>query len=132
MTNPQECASPPQNDTWCHVEIPSSDPVKAEEFYAAVFDWTFQRVPGMGYTLYATPGGGGGGILKRPDGMPVGLINYVNVDEIEPYLSKIEDGGGSILQPITEVPETGWFAIVADPDGNSFGLWKQNPAAHAH
>jgi len=121
----------PQEGEWCHVEIPSADPAKSEAFYAAVFGWTFQRVPEMDYTLYMTSEDGiGGGILKKPEGMGQQLINYVNVGELEPYLEKIEAGGGSVLMPIAEVPNVGWFAIVADPDGNAFGLWQQNPDAH--
>jgi uncharacterized protein len=123
---PDEMPDPPKN-SWCHVEIPSSDPVKAEEFYAAVFGWEFQRLPEMDYTLYQTPGGIGGGIMKRPDGMPPGLLNYINVEEIEPYLSKIGESGGKVIQPVTEIPTVGWFAVVTDPDGNAFALWKRNP-----
>lgn len=119
-----------KNDMWCHVEIPATDTEKAEEFYGSVFGWKFQRMPEMDYTLYTTPEGIGGGIMKRPEGMPPGLINYIHVEEIEPYLAKIESGGGNVVMPITEVPHAGWFAIVADPDGNAFGLWKHHPAGH--
>ena len=124
----QEGAVMTKNDTWCHVEIPSDDTKKSEQFYSDVFGWKFQNVPQMDYTLYTTPEGIGGGIMKRPEGMPPGLINYINVADIGPYLTRIESGGGSVIRPVTEIPGVGWFALVADPDGNSFGLWKQNPA----
>ena len=119
----------PKEGHWCHVEIPTADTKRSQEFYASVFDWKFTNIPQMEYTLYET-GGIGGGILKKADEMPQQLINYVNVGEIEPFLEKIENNGGSVIKPITEVPQTGWFAIVSDPDGNAFGLWKQNPDAH--
>jgi predicted enzyme related to lactoylglutathione lyase len=131
MSNTQECA-PPKFETWCHVEIPSDDPEKAQAFYSAVFDWKFQSAPEMPYTVYTTPNGSGGGIMKRPECMAPGLVNYVFVEAIEPYLEKIESNGGKVVHPITEVPNTGWFAIVTDPDGNPFGLWRHNPDAHPH
>ena len=30
--------------------------------------------------------------------------------------------GGKILVPKQQIPTVGWFAIVADPEGNAFGL----------
>ncbi len=119
----------PGEGHWCHVEIPAADVQRSRDCYTAVFNWKFTQVP-HDYTLYETGGSIGGGLMKKPDPMPQQLINYVNVGEIEPYLEKIESNGGSVIQPITEIPNTGWLAIVADPDGNAFGLWKQNPNAH--
>lgn len=113
---------------WCHVEIPSSDPAVAKAFYGEVFGWTFKDVPmptGT-YTLYETHEGGiGGGIWDPPAGMPRMMINYINVEEIEPVVESVEENGGQVLVPAQEVPGVGWFCIVGDPDGNPVGLWKQ-------
>ena len=118
---------------WCHIEIPAADPEQAKSFYGDVFGWTFQDVPlGDGtYTLYMTGEGGiGGGIWNPPDGMPRQVINYVNVEDLEPIRQKAVKAGGTVVLPEQEIPGIGWFSLIADPDGNVFGAWKQNPHAH--
>ena len=120
----------PAQGQWCHIEIPSADPGKSKAFYGDVFGWTFQDVPlGEGtYTLYMTGDGGiGGGIWNPPEGMPRQVINYVNVEDLEPIRRKAEAAGGQVVLPEQEVPGIGWFSLIADPDGNVFGAWKQGP-----
>ena len=112
---------------WCHIEIPVTDHARAKAFYSEVFGWTFQDVdmPGMKYTLYFTGEGGiGGGFMIPPEGAPKQIVNYILVDEIEPALERISQNGGKTIMPKQEVPQAGWFAIAADPDGNSIGIWK--------
>ena len=51
---------------------------------------------------------------------------YVQVDNVQAYLTKAETLGGKTLVPPVEIP-TGTFAWFADPDGNIIGLWKPKP-----
>lgn len=118
---------------WCHIEIPSTDPERTKSFFGDVFGWTFQDVP-LGsdgtYTLYMTGEGGiGGGIWNPPEGMPRQMVNYIWVEDLAPIRKKAEKAGGKVLLEEQEVPGTGWFSLIADPDGNVFGAWKQNPEA---
>ena len=112
---------------WCHVEIPSKDPARAKSFYGEVLGWTFEDVPipGRTYTIYRTREGGiGGGIWDSPPDMPRQTINYVQVDDMDSVLERIEKNGGKIIRPKQKLAEAGWRAVVSDPDGNIFGLWK--------
>ena len=115
---------------WCHVEIPSTDPGKSKSFYSEVFGWKFHDVP-MGdktYSLYETGEGGiGGGVWDPPEGIPRQMINYIAVDEIEPVAESAEANGGKVVMPMQEIPGIGWFALITDPDGNVFGIWKNAP-----
>ena len=54
-------------------------------------------------------------------------IFYVQVDDINEYLAKAESLGGKTLVPKVDIP-TGSFAWMADPDGNTVGLWKPSQA----
>jgi predicted enzyme related to lactoylglutathione lyase len=45
------------------------------------------------------------------------------VDDVKAYLAKAESLGAKTLVPPVEIP-TGTFAWIADPDGNTVGLWK--------
>lgn len=119
---------------WCHIEIPSAQPESAKRFYGNVFGWTFTDVPALNYTLYSAGEGEiGGGLWNPAAGVPRQIVNYVNVSDIEATVAKVEQYGGKLVNPKMEVPNAGWFALVADPDGNVVGLWKnlKPPAAPA-
>jgi predicted enzyme related to lactoylglutathione lyase len=48
---------------------------------------------------------------------------YVQVPDLQAYLARAESlGGKTLVQPV-DLP-TGSFAWLADPDGNTIGLWK--------
>ena len=49
-------------------------------------------------------------------------VNYVSVEDIDKYTGMVAKEGGKILVPKQQIPTVGWFAIVADPEGNAFGL----------
>jgi len=49
----------------------------------------------------------------------------VQVDDVQAYLDKGGALGGKTLVPPVAIP-TGTFAWLADPDGNTVGLWKPN------
>jgi uncharacterized protein len=115
---------------WCHIEVPTSDPKKAQRFYGEVFGWKFTEMPQMAYTLYDTGDNGiGGGFWTPTEGMPKQIVNYILVNEIEPTIESIKRNGGKQVKEKTEVPGAGWFALASDPDGNVIGLGKSNPQA---
>ena len=48
----------------------------------------------------------------------------MRVDDLDAYLARAEELGGSRLVEPTKLPgDYGSFAILADPDGNAVGLW---------
>jgi hypothetical protein len=52
---------------------------------------------------------------------PVVTIGVVSIDET---LKKVEAGGGSTVQPRTEIPDMGAFAYFKDSENNVVGLWE--------
>jgi predicted enzyme related to lactoylglutathione lyase len=122
----------PQDGTWCHIEIPVADVEAGKKFYGEIFGWQFQDIPEMGYVLYTTKDGAevGGGMMKREEGMPQQMVNYLCVDEIAPTLDRITNHGGKVVHPEMAVGNVGWMAWASDPDGNLFALWKSNPEGH--
>ncbi|MBI4612211.1 MAG: VOC family protein [Planctomycetes bacterium] len=110
---------------WCHVEIPVRDVERAKRFYGDIFNWKFNDVPALQYTLFETGEGSlGGGLFTPPPEVPHQIVNYILVDSIEPVMQRIQIRGGRTIKDKTEIPGTGWYALVTDPDGNVFGLWK--------
>lgn len=117
--------------SWCHIEIPTSSPKNARKFYGNVFGWSFREIPELNYVLFTAGDGSiGGGLWDPPPGVPRMITNYVSVDDLDEMVEKVKSQGGKLVHPKSQVPGAGCFALVADPDGNVFGLW-QNAATPA-
>ena len=103
-------------DRVCHFEVPYSDKHRMEEFYAKVFGWQFQAMPGdMPYSFIfttevdetympKTPGGINGG--RYPLGEGGGSQSPVIVLEVESCAQRAQDvvnAGGSLVVAPNEV-----------------------------
>ena len=108
-----------------HVELASNDPKDAAKFYADVFGWKTEEVPQMDYVTCSIGPQLGGGFPRVDNQMfkPGDVIVYISTDNIEATLTRIESLGGKTLQPKTEIPGMGWFALFSDPTGNRLGLF---------
>ena len=111
-----------------HVELNTTDPVKAKTFYSKLFSWQMEDMP-MGptgtYTMIKPGEGTGGGLMKGPiPGAPSAWLAYVDVDDVKAATEKARSLGASIMKEVTEVPKMGWFSIIADPTGAHLGLWQ--------
>jgi uncharacterized protein len=112
-----------------HVEIPASDVPAAAKFYADLLGWKMQHAAEFNYTMWEDGSGYGGGFNKVDDHNPVGqVLVYIDSDDIEADLRRVEELGGSVVTPKTEIPGTGWFGVFKDPTGNVLALYtSQNP-----
>lgn len=121
-----------QHGDFTHFEIPADDPDRAKRFYQALFGWTFSDpIPGFeGYHLFTTPVGQegmGGAIGQRGQSAPETLRTYVHVDSIDATAAKIAELGGQVVEPKSEVPGQGWYAVFRDTEGNELALWESPP-----
>lgn len=108
-----------------HWEIMGDDGDGLKEFYADLFGWNLERVPGFDqyYTVSGDEtGGSGGAVGKGSEDMPSYLTIYLGVDDIDAMLAKIEAAGGQTIVPRTVVPDVVTFAMFSDPAGNTIGL----------
>ncbi len=114
-----------------HFEIVAKDAKKSQEFYKGVFGWDVNANNPMNYGIVDTQTGRGinGGITGAAPGMPAMVTVYVEVDDLQPYLNKVQRLGGRTLVPPTVVPGMVTFALFADPEGNAVGLVKSEQAA---
>jgi uncharacterized protein len=105
-----------------HFEIRGPDDRQLADFYASLFGWRMQAVPGVGYTLIDTGGAGiNGGIQKVTDERPATTF-YIETDDLQSALDKINLVGGKTVTPITELPGMATYAIFEDLDGLAVGL----------
>jgi uncharacterized protein len=111
-----------------HIELNTTDPKKAKDFFGKLFDWKLEDVemgPAGTYTMIRVGEGTAGGIMKHPmPGAPSVWIPYVLVDDIQAATKKAKDLGAQIIREVHEVPNTGWLTIFLDPTGAVLGLWK--------
>ncbi len=118
--------------TIIHFEIPATDFEKLRKFYAGLFGWKIEKYPGsMEYWMIQTvpvdekgmalrPGVNGGIVKKeRPEQKPV---NYISVENLDESIEKVKALGGKMTSPKQEVPNVGWIASAADPEGNQIAL----------
>ncbi len=117
----------PKPGSIVHVEIPCKDPARAKKFYGEVFGWKFEDMPEMNYTTFETGNPPGGGIFTPTEFDPGGVLNYILVDSVEGTSQEIEQAGGNIVVPRTEIPNMGWFAIFKDPDGTLMAIYQGAP-----
>jgi predicted enzyme related to lactoylglutathione lyase len=123
-----------------HFEIYGDNPEKLAEFYTHVFGWRVSKVPNMDYWMLGTaptdergmptqPGTINGGLMKRPMPEARAWVNYVTVTSLDEAIKALQAAGGTVLRGRTVVPKMGWFAIVADPEMNAFGIWQDDSNA---
>jgi uncharacterized protein len=90
-----------------HVELNTTDPAKAKQFYGKLFSWKMEDMPmgpDMMYTMIQPGEGTGGGLMQHPmPGAPSAWLAYVLVDC---FTSSTR------------------FSIIIDPTGAALGLWQ--------
>ena len=116
--------------TIMHFEIPADDVSRAKSFYAKLFGWKIEEIPGTDYWLITTSGEKpvGGGMMKRQTPQQT-VVNYIDVPSVDKYAAEVERLGGKVIMPKTAVPEMGYFAVCLDTENNAFGIWEDNKAA---
>jgi predicted enzyme related to lactoylglutathione lyase len=110
----------------CYLEIPANRAEDSAEFYSSIFGWKV-RERGDRNLAFDDSGCVSGTWVKETDRTPDERTRvYIMVDSIEQTLRRIEDAGGKVLTPRTNIgPNMGAFAAFADPVGNEFGLYEE-------
>ena len=114
---------------FCHLELDTTDPIKAKAFYSSLFDWKITDTDmggGMVYSTFKpTDDSPGGGMMQHPmPGAPSSWLAYVLVDDVNAANKKAVSLGAKIAVDKQEVPNMGWFSVIIDPTGAALGLWE--------
>ena len=54
------------------------------------------------------------------------VTTYITVNSIAEYMQKIEQAGGKIIVPKTEIQNMGYYEIYLDSEDKMFGLYPEN------
>ncbi len=106
-----------------------ADLAVAVDFYRHVVGWTLAEtgMAGFPYQIASVGGYGVGGMLQTPPeakGTPPCWTGYVYVDNVDAAVETLKAAGGSAMRPPMDIPNVGRMAIVADPQGAPFALFK--------
>ncbi len=111
-------------NTLCWNELATNDANASRDFYSQLFGWTMNVSPE--YTEIHLNGKGIGGIRTQTTGEPApqNLMPYFMVDDVDATTDKAQANGGRAYMPPTDMQGVGRFAVLADPQGAVFALYK--------
>jgi len=115
-------------------EIPVSDMERAKKFYDAVFDIEISINEFGGFKMGWFPSdpkkSGATGSLVQHDmykaSLTDGVLIYFSCKDLANELGRVEEAGGEIMQPKTEIGGGhGFMALMKDSEGNRIALHSQ-------
>ena len=126
-----------------HFEIHAQDTAKMAQWYKNVFGWEVKKWdnPVVDYWMVMTAPDGSkemginGGIIKRKGPMPKegdcvsAFVCTMNVSNVDDYIKKVVDAGGSLALPKMAIPGMAWLAYLKDIEGNIFGIFQEDKTA---
>jgi len=104
-----------------HFEVLGRDKTALEDFYRTAFEWQLNPVQDS-YSMVSPGSGINGGIGTAMDGGEGHATFYVEVDNIDQTLTRIEGRGGRKISGPDQVPNGPLIAMFADPEGHVIGL----------
>jgi predicted enzyme related to lactoylglutathione lyase len=109
----------------------------AQSFYTSLLGWQVvpAEIPGMDYHIVVNENLPIGGMFPMTGDCPGpnggGWIGYVAVEDVDDMAGRIEALGGRILMAPEDIPDIGRFAVVADPEGAPFVIFRAlDPSIH--
>jgi uncharacterized protein len=108
-------------------QILSKTPDETARFYCDLFEWTVDAANPMGYRRVDTGSaeGIGGGIWPAPPQAPDFVQLFMAVDDMAATVKRAQELGAKVLIPPVTLPEGDEMAVLHDPQGISFGVWRR-------
>ena len=105
----------------------SKKPDETARFYSELFGWTIDADNPMGYRRIDTGSREGiqGGIWPAPPQAPDFVQLFVTVGDVQASVQQAEGLGAKLLIPPTLLPEGDEMAVMHDPAGMSFAIWRR-------
>lgn len=122
---------------FCWVDLSAIDMGEAKKWYGSLFGWeAIEEEPHEGvppYAMFTKAGKVVAGLGQLPAemqkaGVPPAWANYVKVSDATATQKRVEEAGGKVMTPATQVAEFGHLAFFTDPHGAVFAVWQ--PGTH--
>jgi predicted enzyme related to lactoylglutathione lyase len=112
-------------------ELMTTDTDAAITFYRRVIGWEAKDsgLPGPAYTILSVGASGVGGVLRLTQEMCEGgacpcWVGYIAVDDVDAYAARVTAAGGKVIREPADIAGVLRFAVVADPYGAAFVLFR--------
>jgi uncharacterized protein len=135
---PTRTSHAPGTPSW--VDLQTSDPAGAKQFYGALFGWEYDDQP-VGHDADGNPafysmalmnGKAVAAITALPmPGVPPHWNTYVTVADVDASAAKVAAAGGTVVMDAFDVMDAGRMAVIADPTGAILDLWTPKNAIGA-
>jgi predicted enzyme related to lactoylglutathione lyase len=115
-------------------DVMTSDTKAGAAFYRDVIEWSAQEHPmadGSTYTVFSKGPTMVAGLMAIPEplrreGARPCWSGYIAVDDVDADAARVKAAGGTVQRAPADIPGVGRFAVVADPGGAVFLLFKPN------
>lgn len=114
----------------CWIDLMTSDMARSQEFYTALFGWSYEvgdEEKYGGYTMAFKDGKTVAGLMQSQEdgeGYPDMWSTYLRVDNIETTMDAAKNAGAIPYMEPMDIPEQGKMAMIGDPGGASIGIWE--------
>lgn len=120
------------NPCWYELATTPGKLDDAGRFYEKVLGWNVADAGMEGFDYHLAQSGVDtvAGLMSMPgdvSGMPPFWMIYFAVDDIDQFMSDATEAGASVHRDVAEIPGTGRFALLADPQGVGFGVLQPEP-----
>jgi predicted enzyme related to lactoylglutathione lyase len=121
-----------ETGTWTWSDLSTRAPGAAEAFYRNLFGWSFRELaPGYwGISMDDLLIGGMRAMGEGQSGVTPSWVPYFVVDDADEAAARVQELGGEVLVPPTDVPG-GRFLVISDPLGSAAGLSEMGPKGPA-
>lgn len=111
-------------------ELMTTDTEGAKSFYSELIGWKVKRDP-SGYEMWMVGNRGVGGVMELPKEARAGgaspfWLGYVAVADVDAAADQAPKLGGKVYRAPDDIPGVGRFAVLADPQGAAFAVYRSN------
>jgi predicted enzyme related to lactoylglutathione lyase len=128
-----------ENGNFVWYEHMTKDPKAAMSFYGEVLGWKTQPFAegGGDYTMWVASQGPLGGVMELPEqaakmGARPNWMGHVQVTDVDATVALANKLGGKVYKEPSDIPTVGRFAVLADPQGAVFSVFKPASAMTLH
>ena len=128
---------PSPHGSFVWYELMSSDPAGAIAFYTKVNQWGTQQFEGpMDYNMWTNNGVPFAGLMPLTDelkaqNVPSHWLPYIGVRNVDDALKKAQSLGANAIVSPEDIPDTGRFAVLQDPQGAVFSIYTSSSPGDA-
>jgi hypothetical protein len=113
---------------WYELITPETE--AAKKFYAPIAGWGTQPFDND-YSMWTTAGGPFAGLYRlspemRQQGIPPHWMPYIEANNVDETAGLATSLGAKVLSGPSEIPNVGRYAVLQDPQGAAFGIYKSS------